>query len=95
MEKEIAEATSSLRAFLFERVYADKTFRDEEERADKMISALYNYYKERPELLPEFNRLELEKYDIDTVLCDYISGMSDTFAVKEFTRIFIPKKWER
>ena len=95
MEEEIAEATSSLRAFLFERVYADKTFRDEEERADKMISALYNYYKERPELLPEFNRLELKKYDIDTVLCDYISGMSDTFAVKEFTRIFIPKKWER
>ena len=95
MEKEIAEATSSLRAFLFERVYADKTFRDEEERADKMISALYNYYKERPELLPEFNRSELDKYDIDTVLCDYISGMSDTFAVKEFTRIFIPKKWER
>ena len=95
MDEEIAEATANLRAFLFERVYADKTFRDEEERADKMISALYNYYKERPELLPEFDRSELEKFDIDTVLCDYISGMSDTFAVKEFTRIFIPKKWER
>lgn len=95
MDEEIAEATANLRAFLFERVYADKTFRDEEERADKMISALYNYYKERPELLPEFDRSELEKFDIDTVLCDYISGMSDTFAVREFTRIFIPKKWER
>ena len=93
MESEIAQATASLRSFLFDRVYSDKTFRDEEARADEMISALYGYYKERPELLPDFYRKEA-LMDIDTALCDYISGMSDTFAVKEFTKIFIPKKWE-
>jgi dGTPase len=94
MQPHVAEATAELRAFLFERVYSDKTFRDEEERADKMISALYDYYKTRPELMPDFYRAELENNDIDTVLCDYISSMSDTYAVKEFTRIFVPKKWE-
>lgn len=94
MDEEVADATAKLRAFLFERVYSDKTFRDEEARADKMISALYGYYKDHLELLPTFNRSELEKFDVDTVLCDYISGMSDTFVVKEFTKIFIPRKWE-
>lgn len=93
MESDIAEATAKLRTFLFDRVYSDKTFRDEEARADEMISALYGYYKERPELLPDFYRKEAV-CNIDTALCDYISGMSDTFAVKEFTKIFIPKKWE-
>ncbi|MBR5900506.1 MAG: deoxyguanosinetriphosphate triphosphohydrolase [Clostridia bacterium] len=94
MEEETAWATNCLRDFLFERVYKDKTFRDEEKRADMMLSSLYEYYKAKPELLPEFNRAELETFDIDTVLCDYISSMSDTFAVKTFTEIFIPKKWD-
>ena len=94
MQKEVEQATLELRSFLFERVYQDKAFRDEEQRANMMLSSLYNYYKSKPELLPEFNKSELQSYDIDTVLCDYISGMSDTFAVKTFSEIFIPKKWE-
>ena len=36
----------------------------------------------------------LDKYDIDTVLCDYISSMSDMYAVKTFSEIFIPKNWK-
>ena len=66
----------------------------EEEKADRMISSLYDYYKKRPELLPEFYVKELDKYDIDTVLCDYLSGMSDSYAVKSFSELFIPDKWE-
>lgn len=94
MGEEVAYATKCLRDFMFERVYNDRAFRDEEQRANMMLSSLYEYYKAKPELLPEFNQKELEEYDIDTVLCDYISSMSDTFAVKTFSEIFIPKKWE-
>ncbi len=94
MEKDIGEATNELRKFLFERVYGDKIFKDEETRADRMISALYEYYKQNVDKLPEFNKKELDKFDIDTVLCDYISSMSDSFVVKNFTELFIPKKWE-
>ncbi len=94
MEEEIFKATHSLRDFLFERVYKHNKFRVEEEKADRMISSLYDYYKKRPELLPEFYVKELDKYDIDTVLCDYLSGMSDSYAVKSFSELFIPDKWE-
>lgn len=94
MDEETANATKILRDFMFERVYSDKTFKDEEERANLMITALYDHYKKYPEQLPEFDYKQLQKYDIDTVLCDYISGMSDTFAVATFTKLFIPKKWE-
>ncbi len=94
MDEETDWATNCLRDFLFERVYGDRAFRDEEQRADMMLSSLYNYYKAKPELLPKFNQDQLKDCDIDTVLCDYISSMSDTFAVKTFTEIFIPKKWD-
>ena len=94
MGKEAAEATAALRNFLFERVYNDKTFRDEEKKADRMISALYEYYREKPEELPDFYRKELENNDINVVLCDYVSGMSDMYAVKTFSAIFIPDNWK-
>lgn len=87
-------ATFQLRSFLFERVYNAKTFRLEEERANKMISALYEYYSKHVDELPEFNRRELETFDLDTVLCDYISCMSDTHAVRTFTELFVPKTWK-
>ena len=95
MEEHVYKATHALRDFLFERVYTDQTFKIEEEKADRMITALYDYYKKRPELLPEFYVKELETCDIDTVLCDYLSGMSDIYVVKRFSELFIPGKWER
>ncbi len=94
MEEHIADATMELRTFMFERVYNDKTFRDEEERADRMITALYQYYKSDKSKLPEFYLKRLDTTDVDTVLCDYISGMSDMYAVKTFSEIFIPKNWK-
>ncbi len=94
MEKHVEEATAALRAFLFERVYNDKTFRDEEQKADRMISALYEYFKKNKDKLPEFYLQLTEKFDIDTVLCDYISGMSDMYAIKTFKDIFIPDNWK-
>lgn len=94
MEPEIKEATNTLREFLFERVYRDGVFRAEEERANNMLSALYEHYKTHPETLPEFYYGELENNDIDTVLCDYVSSMSDTYVVKLFNDIFVPKTWK-
>ena len=65
----------------------------EEERADKMISALYDYYKKNTAELPEFFIKRLDVDDVDTVLCDFISGYSDTFAIKTFSQLFVPNKW--
>lgn len=94
MEDYIAKASAELRAFMFERVYNARALREEEERADRMISALYEYYRKNPSAMPGFYRGELENTDIDTVVSDYISGMSDGFVVKIFTQIFVPGKWK-
>lgn len=94
MEPHVAAATNELRSFMFSRVYNDRTFRIEEEKADRMITALYEYYMKTPEALPEFYLKRLDFDDVDTVLSDYISGMSDMYAVKTFTEIFIPKNWK-
>ena len=94
MEKPVADATSELRAFMFERVYSDDAFKREEMRANKMITALYEYYKKDYNRLPDMFKERLEIDGEDTVLSDYISGMSDSYVVNTFNEIFVPKKWK-
>lgn len=94
MSPEIWNAAEELRSFLFERVYNDKKIYAEEERAGRMFSCLYDFFKKRPEEIPDFYRSLLEKYDIDTVICDYISSMSDGYAIKIFDDYFIPNNWK-
>lgn len=94
MGEEEAAATENLRDFLFERVYNDRIFKEQEEKAERMLGAMYGYFYEHTEELPEFYLKELISVDKDTVICDYLSGMSDGYAVKTFTDLFIPEKWE-
>lgn len=94
MQTEIWKATNELRDFLFERVYKNETFVEEEMRADKMITALYEYFVKNPRALPEFYFNEIAKYGIDTAICDYISSMSDGYAISTFKGLFIPKTWK-
>jgi len=94
MQDEVFEATMNLRAFLFERVYRTKPFLDEEERAGRMISVLYEYYKKNLNFLPAFYRSVADTDGVDTAVSDYISSMSDGFVVKIFTELFVPKNWK-
>lgn len=94
MAEEQESATNELRAFLFKNVYEDETFRRQEKKAERMITALYSYYYDNVDALPEFYLKELLNSDKNDVLCDYISGMSDDYAIKTFTGLFIPDKWQ-
>ncbi|MBE5742128.1 MAG: deoxyguanosinetriphosphate triphosphohydrolase [Clostridiales bacterium] len=93
MEEEVKKATEELRDFLFERVYMDLAAKEEEARAHEMLSALYSYFKTHTEKLPEFNKSMLDKYGVDAVISDYISSMTDRYAVYVFEEIFVPKNF--
>ncbi len=94
MSDEVFKATMELRGFMFDRVYNQKTFKDEEEKAERMISALYEYYLKNIDELPEFYRGRIDFDGKDTAISDYISGMSDIYAVKSFNELFVPKNWK-
>lgn len=96
MSGEVEEAMSGLRAFLFEHVYENPRAKGEEEKAINMITELYEYYRDHLELLPEeFLRMIREKGEKEErVICDYIAGMTDTYAVKKFQEYFVPESWK-
>lgn len=93
MEEETLQAMDELRDFMFHTVYITPSTMAEEEKANRMIEAMFNYYKTNTAKLPDFYRGLLQTYPLETVLCDYISSMSDRYAERVFTSLFIPQNW--
>ena len=93
MESEVGEATDRLRDFLFERVYRDNIAKDEEIKAKDMLAQLYAYFEEHPEKLPIDYLETISKESVGRAVCDYISGMTDRYALDLYHSIFIPEVW--
>lgn len=93
MGKDVKNASEELRNFLFEKVYMDLAAKEEERRAGEMITAMYGYFIKHTDKLPDFYRGLLDSNDVDTVVSDYISSMTDRYAVYVFEGIFIPKNF--
>ena len=95
MSEEVHEAMQGLRVFMFENVYRNPVAKKEEDKAIHMITDLYEFYIKNPEFLPEQSQNMLKKgEELSRVVCDYIAGMTDTYAVKKFTEFFIPESWK-
>lgn len=96
MSEEVREATMGLRKFLFEHVYQNPAAKGEETKAVHMITNLYEFYIEHLEHLPEkyVEMMEIRGESKERVVCDYIAGMTDSYAVKKFQEFFIPESWK-
>ena len=95
MSEEVEDAMSSLRDFLFARVYTNPDVKGEETKADGMIASLYEFYRANPDMMPMQYIETAFREDVDRAVCDYIAGMSDTYAVAVYRDNFIPKSWNK
>ena len=88
-----AEALEDLRSFMFEKVYITPISMKEEERAKRMLFSMFEYFMKEKDKLPAFYLSLSEQYPLERVICDYLSSMTDKFAVAVFDNIFIPHSW--
>lgn len=96
MSEEIEEAMRGLRSFMFEHVYRNPVAKAEEKKAIQMVEQLYEYYSGHMEEIPE-QFLEMEEKNEavkEQIICDYIAGMTDNYAVKKYEQYFVPQFWE-
>ncbi len=93
---EIRQAMTGLRSFLFENVYTNPVAKGEEGKAKRMLQELFHYYVAKPEKMPEEYVAMMEAgQDREIVVCDYIAGMTDNYAVMKFQEAFEPSGWKR
>lgn len=95
MSEEIGGAMQDLRKFMFQKVYTNPAAKGEEAKAERLLCELYAHYMGQIEILPEqYQRMHSEGEKKERVVCDYISGMTDQYAVAKYREFFLPKAWE-
>ncbi len=89
MSDEMMSAINELRSFMFERVYelANVSI---QERSERMLAQMFDYFMKHEDKLPQSYARLLEKDGKERVVCDYLSGMTDRYAISVFENLFIP-----
>ena len=81
----VGAAMDRLRTFMFERVYLGPTARAEHAKLERVLRGLFDFYVAHPEALPE----DGGGSDADRVV-DYLAGMTDRFAIRDWTERYVP-----
>ncbi|MCF0140865.1 MAG: deoxyguanosinetriphosphate triphosphohydrolase [Mogibacterium sp.] len=96
LSPDFQKALLDLRTFMFSNVYNNNVVQAaiELNKVETVISSLYSYYNDHPEELPELY-LEVAGEDgVEEAVKDYISGMTDRYAIKLYSDLFVPKAWQ-
>ncbi|SFC43882.1 deoxyguanosinetriphosphate triphosphohydrolase [Butyrivibrio sp. YAB3001] len=94
MSEEVYDAFHKLRKFMFERVYTNPVAKGQEGKVEVMIKMLYQYYIDHIDKLPDYlKKMMDEGVEKERLVCDYVSSMTDRYAVSAFEEVYIPKSW--
>lgn len=96
MSDEISEAMMELRQFMFDRVYTNPLVKGEEVKAERLVEFLYEYFLDNFDEIPDEYKMLVDRYGTsrERAVCDYVSSMSDRYAVGVFNELFLPSSWK-
>ncbi len=90
--KPLFQELKAVRAFLFHRMYRAPSVMVERARVTKVVEDLFPLFLNDPELLPADWQADLatatDHTDLARIVADYVSGMTDRFAIQEHERLF-------
>jgi dGTPase len=87
----MAEDLSALRAFLMERMYRHWKVNRTRSQARRMLGEMFQLFLAEPDVLPAewFARTQgRNEAGRARVVCDYIAGMTDRYAIQEHRNLF-------
>jgi dGTPase len=90
----MTERNRELKAFLYDRLYTHYRVTRMTQKADRIMSALFDVYMQEPKQLPPhvMRRAAEEREPVARVIADYIAGMTDRFALQEYKKLFDPEE---
>ncbi|MDO4488760.1 MAG: deoxyguanosinetriphosphate triphosphohydrolase [Eubacteriales bacterium] len=92
---EYMQAMQELRKWMFKHIYSGESeAKNQEKKAQQMIKLLFDYYMSNPEkMTAEYLNSIGKGTPKETAVCDYISGMTDNYAIEKFEELFVPVGW--
>ena len=92
MSSDIKKITYALRDFLYENIYEGDITKQEFKKAKKILLDLYDYYiRHTDEIVGEIPGETIG--DRERIVCDFIAGMTDRFALRTYEKLFLPQPW--
>ena len=87
MSKKMNENSLYIKDFLFDNVYNHKNLILKRNKAEEIIIKLFKYYKINYDKLPQ-DWKNIITINNERNICDYISGMTDRFALNMYKSIY-------
>ncbi len=86
------EKNKHLKIFLNKNLYKHHRMIRMADKGERIITELFKAYLRKPQLLPpeNFSLISEAGEEEHRVICDYIAGMTDRFALEEYKKLFDP-----
>ncbi|MDD5059632.1 MAG: deoxyguanosinetriphosphate triphosphohydrolase [Candidatus Omnitrophica bacterium] len=88
--KEVKELRKPLRDLLMQKLYHHYRVMRMSTKAKRFIKELFCEYIIHPQQLPSEIQQNIPKEGVKRVVCDYIAGMTDRYALDEYKKLFDP-----
>jgi dGTPase len=90
--EEVQARLDELGAFLYQRLYRHWRVVRMAAKAERVLQALFKAYTQQPAQLPDTvqDRIAASEEPMERLVCDYLAGMTDRFALDEHSRLFDP-----
>jgi dGTPase len=89
MSSEIYAALEELRKYMFDNMYLIPKVRDEFNKAQRLLVALFEHVVANPEQFLDMKREE----PVERLAVDFIAGMTDRYAISLYEKLFVPRPW--
>lgn len=90
----VAEHLTALRDWLYENVYRADSVEDEFRKASRVLRELFGYFLANPRAVLEFGGRYDEDEVVETVVADFLAGMTDRYAMNLYQKLFFPRPWK-
>jgi dGTPase len=90
LSAKVDKQNKQLKAFLFQNFYKHYRVERMAAKAETILEALFKAYNKNPKILPRTVYDLLKETPQERLICDYIAGMTDRYALEEHARLFDP-----
>jgi dGTPase len=89
---EVADKNRELKSYLYQKMYSHYRVHRMKNKARRILEALFKAYQQDPNILPSRYRERMKAEGRERIICDYIAGMTDRYAIDEYGKLFDPRE---
>ena len=94
MSPPIAFVFDTFREFMYKNVYLNMKAKSEETKVFGIVNEIFRFYHRTPDEMPDEYQRVSRQDGLKRAVSDYISGMTDKYAIHVYEQLFIPEAWQ-